>query len=75
MADVNDRREDRETSGTNWALVIAVLVLVLLIAWFFFQGDTERPAEVEVDVPQAEAPDINVPDEIDVNVRDGGDPQ
>jgi uncharacterized lipoprotein YajG len=55
--------------GVNWILVIAVLVLVLLIAWFFLAGNNDGPNEVNVEVPQAEAPSIDVPDEIDVNVN------
>lgn len=71
MADVDVQQSNNGDSGTNWLLVIVVLVLVLLIAWFLFQGGAEQPADIEVEVPQADAPSIEVPEQVDVNIRDG----
>lgn len=79
MAEVEVRQEPPRNGGgggVGWVLALVVLVLVLLLAWFFFAGGggEEAPStDVDVEVPQADAPTIEVPDEIDVNVgRDGG---
>lgn len=76
MADVEVRQTDGGNGGANWLLVIVALVLVLLIAWFFFArgGQDQGTTDVDVEVPQADAPEIRVPEEIDVNVEGRGRP-
>lgn len=82
MAEVEVRQEpprDGGGGGVGWVLALVVLVLVLLLAWFFFAGGGREEApstDIDVEVPQADAPTIEVPDEIDVNVDTGrdGDP-
>lgn len=55
--------------GTNVLLVVVVLAVLGLVAWFMFMGggaDVADDAATEVNV---EAPDIDVPDQVDVNVE------
>ena len=50
-------------------LVVVVLAVLGLVAWFMFMGggaDVADDAATEVNV---EAPDIDVPDQVDVNVE------
>lgn len=82
MADIEVRQESSPPpppppsggGGMGWILALVVLVLVLLLAWFLFAGNGGEPdTQIDLEVPQAEAPTIEVPDEIDVDVRtDGG---
>ena len=80
MADL-DRRQPTPHSyrgGIGWGVGILAVVAVLLIVWVFrsgepgtgFLGDIGNAGEAEeVDVPAAETPRINIPDQIDVNVH------
>lgn len=69
MADTEVRQTNTGDGGTNWILVILALVLVVLIAWFLFAGGRSQPTNVEVETPQADAPEVEVPEQIDVNIN------
>jgi hypothetical protein len=55
--------------GTNVLLVVVVLAVLGLVVWFMFMrggADVADDAATEVNV---EAPEIDVPDQVDVNVE------
>lgn len=59
--------------GGAWVLALVAVVLVLLVVWFFFArngGNRDQgPDKVDVEVHQPDAPKIDVPKDIDVNVN------
>lgn len=52
--------------------IIIVLVIIVLVVMFGLpalrQGASSENESIDVNVPQA-APDVNIPDEVDVNVE------
>jgi hypothetical protein len=64
MADVNTREKAPRTSGSTMMLGLLLLVVLALVVWLVMRGDD---ADVDVDVPQVEAPNV------DVNVKSSGD--
>jgi hypothetical protein len=68
-----EERPPREGSGAGMVIVaILVVVVLLLVAWMAFGrggGAVDTGNDVNVEVPQAEAPNIQVPENIDVNVN------
>ena len=55
-------------------LAIVLVVALLLVAWVLFgRGDAEAP-DVNVEVPSADAPTVEVPEKVDVNVKTDATP-
>ena len=61
MADVNTREgaRARANSGSTMLLGLLLLVVVALVVWLVLRGGGDD-ADVEVNVPQVEAPDVEV---------------
>ena len=55
--------------GTNVLLVVVVLAVLGLVVWFMFmRGGADMADDTGTEV-NVEAPDIDVPDQVDVNVE------
>lgn len=67
MADVNTRGTGRANSGTTLLLTLLVIVVLVLVVWIVMRGGGDD-ADVEVNVPQVEAPEA-----VDVEVKSSGD--
>lgn len=67
MADVNTRGPGRANSGSTMLLGLLLLVVLVLVVWLVMRGGGEE-ADVEVNVPQVEAPEA--PD-VEVKSDDG----
>ena len=65
-------------SGAGMVIVaILVIVVLLLVAWMVFGGGGgaaggNGDTNIDVNVPQAEAPKIDVPENVNVDVRSSG---
>lgn len=59
MADVNTRGTGRGTSGSTMMLGLLLLVVLVLVVWLVMRGGGED-ANVEVNVPQVETPNVEV---------------
>jgi hypothetical protein len=59
MADVNTREAGRGTNGSTMLLGLLLLVVLALVVWLVMRGGGED-ADIEVNVPQVEAPDVEV---------------
>jgi hypothetical protein len=66
MAAVNTRGPGRANSGSTMLLGLLLLVVLVLVVWLVMRGGDE--ADVEVNVPQVEAPEA--PD-VEVKSDDG----
>lgn len=77
-----------DSSTAIWPILIVVLLLVLALLWFIFAREDATPetadrTDVEVNVPAADAPQVDVPDQInvelpdqvDVNIGTGSEPE
>jgi hypothetical protein len=69
MADASTGGPARGTGGTNLVLVLLVVVVLALVAWLVM-GRGGDEADVEVNVPSVEAPEVDPPD---VEVKSGDD--
>ncbi|WP_420126868.1 hypothetical protein [Longimicrobium sp.] len=58
MADVNTRGTGRGTSGSTMLLGLLLLVVLVLVVWLVMRGGGD--ANVEVNVPRVETPDVEV---------------
>lgn len=67
MADVNTRGTGRANSGSTMLLGLLLLVVLVLVVWLVMRGGGEE-ADVEVNVPQVEAPE-----NVDVEIKSSGD--
>jgi hypothetical protein len=70
-----EERPVREGSNSGMVIVaILVVAVLLLVAWMAFGrgGTTDGGNTVDVNVPQAEAPSINVPENVNVDVNTSG---
>jgi hypothetical protein len=56
MADVNTRGTRTGTGGTTLMLGLLLVVVLVLVGWLVMRGGGED-ADVEVNVPQVEAPE------------------
>ena len=69
---VNTPAAAHEDTGSSMSLIIGVLIVLSLIALFFFVG---LPAIRSVAAPAVQAPpQISVPDKINVDVNNPGAP-
>jgi len=59
MADVNTRGTGRPTSSTTMIMGLLLLVVLALVLWLVLRGGGED-ADIEVNVPQVETPDVEV---------------
>jgi hypothetical protein len=59
MADVNTRETGRGTGGSTLMLGLLLLVVLAAVIWLVMRGGGDD-ADVEVNVPQVEAPDVEV---------------
>ena len=59
MADVNTRGTRRGSGGSTLILGLLVLAVLALVLWLVMRGGGDD-ADVEVNVPQVEAPDVDV---------------
>lgn len=59
MADVNTRGRTRATSGSTLMLGLLLLVVLALVVWLVMRGGGDD-ADVEVNVPRVETPDVEV---------------
>ena len=58
MADVNGDTPGRGAGGTNLVLILLVIVVLALVVWLVMnRGDD---ADIEVNAPQVETPDVEV---------------
>jgi len=72
MADVETRRTPpSDRGGMGWVLALVGIIVVLLIAWVLFSrgGADDGDVDIDVEVPRAEVPSVQVPEEIDVDVN------
>ncbi|HEX2211706.1 MAG TPA: hypothetical protein VHG93_28725 [Longimicrobium sp.] len=58
MADVNTRGSGPSNSSSTMLLGLLVVVVLVLVIWIVTRGGEE--ADVEVNVPQVETPDVEV---------------
>ncbi|HEX2079339.1 MAG TPA: hypothetical protein VHG08_16555 [Longimicrobium sp.] len=73
MADVNvDNRGAGSGGGSTMMLGLLVVVVLALVIWFVTRGGGED-AEVDVNVPKVETTEVNVPENVDVEVKSSGD--
>lgn len=59
MADVNTRGSGPSNSSSTMLLGLLVVVVLVLVIWIVTRGGGEE-ADVEVNVPQVETPDVEV---------------
>jgi hypothetical protein len=59
MADVNTRGPGRANSGSTMLLGLLLLVVLVLVVWLVMRGGGDD-ADVEVNVPQVETPNVEV---------------
>ena len=59
MADVNTRGTGRANSSSTMLLGLLLLVVLVLVVWLVMRGGGDD-TDVEVNVPQVEAPDVEV---------------
>lgn len=59
MTDADAGGTGRGAGGTNLILVLLVVVVLALVAWLVMRGGGDE-ADVEVNVPSADAPDVEV---------------
>ncbi|MBW3571163.1 MAG: hypothetical protein KY467_08655 [Gemmatimonadetes bacterium] len=59
MTDVNTRGPQRAGGGSTMLLGLLLLVVLVLVVWLVMRGGGQE-ADVDVNVPQVEAPDVNV---------------
>lgn len=73
MADVNvDNRGAGGGGGSTMILGLLVVVVLAVVIWLVTRGGGED-AEVDVNVPKVETTEINVPENVDVEVKSSGD--
>ena len=58
MADVNTREKGPRTSSSTMMLGLLLLVVLALVVWIVMRGGDD--ANVDVNVPQVETPDVEV---------------
>lgn len=59
MADVNTREKGSRTSSSTMMLGLLLLVVLVLVVWLVMRGGGEE-ADVDINVPQVEAPDVEI---------------
>ncbi|HUP63970.1 MAG TPA: hypothetical protein VM557_01645 [Thermoanaerobaculia bacterium] len=64
-----------DSSRAIWPIVVALLVVALVIIWFIFVREDAEPArldrtEVNVNLPDVETPEVEIPESIEVEVPD-----
>ncbi len=70
--------EERAPRGGSGTVIVAILVIVvlLLVAWMVFGGrgatGGDGGTDIDISVPQAEAPKVDVPENVNVDVRSSG---
>lgn len=60
MTDADTGRPARGPGGTNLILVLLVLVVLALVVWLVMRGGGGDEADVNVNVPSVETPDVEV---------------
>jgi hypothetical protein len=59
MADVNTREKGPRTGGSTMMLGLLLLVVLVLVVWIVMRGGG-GDTDVDINVPQAETPDVEV---------------
>lgn len=59
MADVNTRGTGRGTSGSTMLLGLLLLVVLVLVVWLVMRSGGDD-ADIEVNMPNVEAPDVEI---------------
>lgn len=59
MADVNTREKGPRTGGSTMMLGLLLLVVLVLVVWLVMRGGGDE-ADVDINVPQVEAPDVEI---------------
>lgn len=63
MSDVDAGGSGRGSGGTNMILVLLVVVVLALVAWLVMRGSAGEQTDM----------DVNVPGNVDVEVKSSGD--
>ena len=73
MADVNvDNRGAGGGGGSTMLLGLVVLVVLVLVVWLVMRGGGDD-TDIDVNVPKVETTEVNVPENVDVEVKSSGD--